>query len=473
MMEITSMKIRTMAAVLAWVMLARGGAVSAELEPGAPGPGEKVERKGPLAGLPSRPGAHLARIRALGDNAWLNLGAPKPDPKWGPGRGRSWGAKMPYAPELRGAFLVGQGKHGYIRPDGRYDDIYFYDVNAHAWVCVYPGINTKTFVQDIKDGKLKLNGDGQLVDKDGQPILYAYGGHSYQTHAYDRDNRKWVTVWNRSGLGGDQYSFRMAWEVEGRKLLKEQMKGKTDKMSGRPFHFNTVTGKFERYAAKGSKVGGGTGGVLYYLPTKKKLWAFNGRRNETLFGDPLTGKWLHSGAKGPTPTGIDFGACYDSKRHRVYVGGGSYRKPWGENEGKIYVYDVATNTWSNVKRGPHRDKLEFSTNYSVTNYDSAADRVVVITRWPRRPEFTGVRIFNPETQTWKKEVLPLAKGMSGGCGHGFYDPELNVHFLYVAHDSSPRGTLWVYRYKRRPAKAGGDGEPAGPKGEGTKSNGSG
>src|SRR5262245_1332786 len=88
--------------------------------------GKQQARKGVLAGLPSAPGAHLARIKSLKDGEWINLGAPAADPKWGMGRGRSWSCKMPYAPELQGAFLNGQGVHGYIKPDGRFmDDIYF------------------------------------------------------------------------------------------------------------------------------------------------------------------------------------------------------------------------------------------------------------------------------------------------------------------------------------------------------------
>src|SRR5262249_55031369 len=102
------------------------------------------KRKGPLTGLPSKPGAHLAKIQALGDNEWLDLGAPVPDPKWGKARGRSWSAPMPYASDLGGAFLFGEGVHGYTKPDGHYmDDLWFYDANAHRWICIYPGYDTK------------------------------------------------------------------------------------------------------------------------------------------------------------------------------------------------------------------------------------------------------------------------------------------------------------------------------------------
>ena len=51
--------------------------------------GQDKARKGPLADLPSKPGAHLDKIKALGDNQWVNLGAPAADPKWGKARGRS------------------------------------------------------------------------------------------------------------------------------------------------------------------------------------------------------------------------------------------------------------------------------------------------------------------------------------------------------------------------------------------------
>ena len=159
---------------------------TALLSAAAPAAEKKVQRAGPLAGLPSKPGAHLAKIKALGDNKWLNLGSPKADPKWGTACGRSWSSKMPHAPGLGGAFLHGQGVHGYIKPNGRFmDTIWFYDLYAHRWICIYPGTDTKNFVADIKKGKLKLNGDGQLVDAKGQPVPFSsIAGHSYQDHAY-------------------------------------------------------------------------------------------------------------------------------------------------------------------------------------------------------------------------------------------------------------------------------------------------
>ena len=69
------------------------------------GAGQSPERRGPLSALPSRPGPHVDKIKALKDNSWLELGPPTADPKWGRARGRSWTSQMPLAAELPGAFL--------------------------------------------------------------------------------------------------------------------------------------------------------------------------------------------------------------------------------------------------------------------------------------------------------------------------------------------------------------------------------
>lgn len=108
----------------------------------------------------------------MGDNQWLNLGVPAADPKWGKARGSAWGAKaLILLPDKREAFLFGEGVHAYVKPDGHImDDLWFYDINAHAWSCLYPGTNTKTFNQRVKDKELKIDDDGRLIDSDKQPI---------------------------------------------------------------------------------------------------------------------------------------------------------------------------------------------------------------------------------------------------------------------------------------------------------------
>lgn len=130
------------------------------------------DKKGPLADLPTKPGPHIEKIKLMGDNKWLNLGSPVADPNWGKARGSSWGAKaLMLAHDKRGAFVFGEGVHGYVKPDGHVmDDLWFYDINAHAWICLYPGTNTKTFTQRVKDKQLSLDENGQLFDNSKQPI---------------------------------------------------------------------------------------------------------------------------------------------------------------------------------------------------------------------------------------------------------------------------------------------------------------
>jgi hypothetical protein len=76
-------------------------------------------------------------VETLAENTRLNLGSPAADPRWGKGRGRSWGAHMPYAPDLKAAFLFGEGVHNWWnRQNNRYvDDLFAYDVHGHRWVC--------------------------------------------------------------------------------------------------------------------------------------------------------------------------------------------------------------------------------------------------------------------------------------------------------------------------------------------------
>jgi hypothetical protein len=60
---------------------APGGA--AEGEPARADQPAGAVSQGPLKGLPSMPGAHIDKIKALPDNSWLELGMPAADPQWG------------------------------------------------------------------------------------------------------------------------------------------------------------------------------------------------------------------------------------------------------------------------------------------------------------------------------------------------------------------------------------------------------
>jgi hypothetical protein len=391
-------------------------------------------RRGPLKGLPSKPGPHLAKIAALGDNEWLDLGAPAPDPKWGKARGRSWCAPMQYAPNLGGAFLYGEGVHGYTKPDGHYmDDLWFYDVNAHRWVCVYPGYDTK------RPPELVVNADGFEAVKGGEPVPIAAAVHGYGMSTYDPDGGKFACV----PSGGDYWGRAMPRRLA---FLKENGK-KLNTTHVSPWLYDTAEGKWGRRKTANPSPTIVLGGLLVYLPTKKQFWAYS--REANLY-DPTTNRWTASAAKGRQPTGVDFGSCYDSKRGRVHVCGGSYRGPYAKDEGKVYVYDVKTDSWNNP---PDRGDLPpvFATNYACVHYDKANDRVICAVYRAKR---TGVFVLDPATNTWAERSLPLpARGPSlSRCWNGFYSPELNAHFFHVAGDSNDDGTVWAYRYRKAAGK---------------------
>jgi hypothetical protein len=288
-----------------------------------------------------------------------------------------------------------------------------------------------------------MNPDGQLADKEGRPVpLSSIPGHSYQIHTYDPDHHRYVFGIGNPGIGDEQHVRDQPWIKEGKKLLVAQ--GKTDRVLGSPYFFNAMTGQFERHPMEGSRTPKlYTFAVLFYLPTRKALFHYEG--GTTLLCDAATQKWGDAGPQGPTPPGsADLGACYDSKRDRLYLGRGNYAPAPRPNEGNVYIYDVKANAWSNP---PNRENAGSfpATNYGLTHYDAANDRVVVVSCWDGKG---GVAAYDPSTGAWEQAGAPPAELVSSrACIHGFYSPEVNVHFVYMAGDSDDRGTMWAYRYK--------------------------
>ena len=399
-------------------------------EPTAPA---KVERKGPLAGLPSAPGPTIEKIKALGDNQWVNLGSPAADPKWGKASGRSWGAKMAFASDLRGAFLFGEGPHGFVKPDGYYmDDLWFYDINAHRWICVYPGLDTKNFAQRVKDKEFKIDDNGLLVNKDGNPFPQHTMIHAYHSVSYDPDMGRFACRFSASG--GDYINGVPG---EGRKLLDAQGWNKAGAYS--PWFYDTLAGKFDCYPVASEPPNArGLGGTLLYIGSRKQ-YLLPGQ--PTSFFDPAGRKWIAAGAKGSVPQGIDHCSCYDPKRDRVYMGGGIYndsKKP----EDNFFIYDLKTATWT--KPNPAgKFPLNFTSNGAFFNYDSVNDAIVLMQGWGKE-----IYVYNPETNAWAEPLTSSPQGVGAGFGNGFYDPELNACFCHFAGDGQPNGTMWAYRYKK-------------------------
>lgn len=420
--------IRTVSPAMCLVLLA---ALAEGAEP-------RSAAKGPLAALPSAPGEHLEKIRALGENEWLKLGPPAADPKWGKARGSSWGAKaLVLAPEKRGAFLFGEGVHAYVKPDGHImDDLWFYDINAHAWICLYPGTNTKTFGQRVKNKELLIDDHGQLVDNEMQPIPVHTLIHAWGYLAYDSDRKKFAFL---AGSGLGRYYLGNEKEMdEGVKLLEEQAKGKK-KPAFSPWYYDVETGRFERSVATGTRPYDSFS-QTHYLPQKKQFLLVGSGSGGVGAFDPSKNEWRDLRAKGPHPKGYDACGCYDSKRNRVYRNDGD-----GADGRGLMAYDIEANTWIELKPtgsspGPA------NTNAAFYEYDARLDLVVAIRFSGKAP---GVYVYNPQANSWADplpfpEEGPPFRFAANTC----YDRELNAYFCHLAGDSSDNGVVWVYRYKK-------------------------
>jgi hypothetical protein len=393
-------------------------------------PAGEPDRTGPLADLPSEPGPHVAKIKALGDNQWLALGAPKADPKWGRARGRSWSAKMAFAPDLRGAFLFGEGVHGWWnRATNRYmDDLWFYDVPGHRWVCAYPGMKVNAY-------PAKVSEHGFEADAGGRPLPVASMVHAYEMVTYDTHRRCFMSM----PCPGNYWSG-----IKGRREFARKNHSAIRPPNASPWIYDTVKGQWDRRVTKQPTPPSGFGDALIYLAPHKKVFQYRRGQNPRYY-DPAENTWTAVKAKGPRPPfGIDFTACYDPKADRIYLGGGSYPVAKGDNA--LWILDVKTNTWIDPKPEgkPCGGSHSYATNIAMMHYDSA-NNVVVLIRHKGKAAETGVFIYDPEANRWTTASEGMPKGW-GQTANGFYDSKLNAHFVHVAHDSRDNGVIFVYRY---------------------------
>jgi len=203
----------------------------------------------PLAGLPSAPRAGLDAIVNLGEGQWLDLGSPASDPTWGNARGRSWGGGdgMVLIPHLRGAIITGEGRHAYVKPNGfGMDDYWFYDINQHQWICLYPGTDTQNFNARVAAGEIKVDAVVHVVDSagailPGHNFIHAWGFLTYDPH------RKRFTAMSGNGYGS---YFFPGWDdvSTGVTALQTQGLGKYGS-AYTPWYYNVDQGKFERFQA--------------------------------------------------------------------------------------------------------------------------------------------------------------------------------------------------------------------------------
>jgi hypothetical protein len=430
------LSIATLAACLAWSASAGDAATPAA--------------GGPLAALPSAPDSHVEKIKAMGDNTWLNLGRAAPDPKWGCAEGRAYTDKMAYAPDLVGAFLCGEGPHGATtsRGGGQHynDDVFFYDLMAHRWICISPG-------SDMGGFQMKLDANGFEATEDGQNVPVAFAVHGYECLEYIPGLGRFMTLETGSPYSRKVIEIRKAWlgdKPSGRKTL-----GKC------PFLYDVKTGRWERRKVDGAGPDTHFCKSLTYVPSARQVYYYARGKDFWLY-DPATNKWSPLTGKGEPPTGVRMGyegtLCHDTKRDRLCVfNSGQDAIPW--------IYDIKANTWSNPQARnqpwPGRDYAKgvrtLSSTSSGVHYDSVNDKVVmrlVVAQGQGDPrnivgKGMGLAVYDPATNAWEATKPFPSEMVTHKCWNSFYSPELNVHVYNLSRDGrTDDGEVWVYRYRK-------------------------
>ncbi len=387
---------------------------------------------GPLEKLPSKPGPHVARIQALGSDSWLELGAPAPDPKWGRARGRSWTPRMPYAPALRAALLCGCGQHGFVKPDGHFqDDLWAYDIPAHRWVCVYPGANTKQL-------KLHLDARGFEVDAKGRHVPVSFLGHGYCNQTYVPHLRRLMIVYTHNPWWTRAIPQRWSWLDANDPDVRRRNYGHAGPVIENPKHplfYDVTGGRWRRVFVAGDGPGPRLfEGLLEYIPPRRQ--AFFLYRGRVWFYDFERNRWVDPKAD-RAKIGYDCNGCYDAKRNCVYV---------VRREG-FWAFDIDRNRWRTIRARGQPENLGNSNGAAIA-YDPVGDVVVHF-----RTGGVGIRIYDPKADAWTPAAVPPKVQWKYRGVNAFYDPVLNAHFYHLAGDSRDNGFMLVYRHRARPAKA--------------------
>ena len=386
----------------------------------------------PLAALPSKPGPHVETLKTLGDNSWINLGQAAPDTRWPSkklARGRAWCSKLPYAADLGGAFFCGTGVHGAM-PNGYYmDDLWFYDANAHRWICLYPGATKQT--------RLKLDQHGFEVTLDGKQNPVSYLSHAYANTTYVAHLQRYMLIHRPCPWWTRALPQRAQWLgiPKGAKLSYNY--GKLNRNCRHPIYWDVGENGWGRDFVK--QKGGPESsfcGVLEYIPSRKQAWSLH--YGATWYYDFTARTWAPTGAK-KGPSGYDANSCIDPKSETVYVAQGNY----------FQAFDTRTNTWTDLKTDGQPKNLG-NTNIALLQFDTANDVIL----W--RAGKSGFAVYDPKAKTWTtlKTTVPKIPWKRYNPAymrwHGFYDTNLNIHFFYRAGDSGHTdATLLAYCYKRR------------------------
>ena len=85
------------------------------------------------------------------------------------------------------------------------------------------------------------------------------------------------------------------------------------------------------------------------------------------------------------------------------------------------------------------------------HYNTAVDTVLY---FALSGKGQGIYAYDPDANEWTLVTSEFPKDWHAQwrrASHAFYDPKLNVHFIFEAGDSMSKGKMRVYRYKKKAA----------------------
>ena len=399
-----------------------------------PASGFTINSSSPLYGMPSAEGSQIASLQALGNDSWYDLGIPSSDPNYVVPFGRSYNPRMAYASDIKGAYFMGEYKHGwYDTTTGLYgDSVTVYDVNANAWVWVEHGTNVNTV-------SLTLNADGYEQDSQGELQPTAATGHGYEMYTYDDDLHRLVQItgalnvyWVDTPMG----TRRLTW-------LPSELT--PIDWADTPWQYSTKTGKWIRTPVSATNPGIGSSpsrsSIFWYVPTNKKVF-FHEIAQDTWWYDPSTNLWSQvdtSGTDLPFTDGNQV-STYDSSRDRVWILGAA-----SSDDLQLWYFDVATETYhqQSITNLTWTDATHFLTGNYGMYYDSHNDIILV----KNNNDFYTIDLA---TNTLNATAItkPGTMNTTDLVISAFYDPDLNVFFIWIGDiDTHPTAhRMWAYRY---------------------------
>jgi hypothetical protein len=391
----------------------------------------------PMADLPSPPGPTVGTIKELAPDSWVELGPPADDPLCGSARGRSWGTHaFTPAPKWRGAMFNGEGRHAYVKPDGYgMDDMWFYDIHAHAWICLYRGTNTVELLDQVKMGLIVVDDLGQAVDTSGQPIPAHINGHAYHWTAYVPSNDSFFILsqrapWARYYFPGLTSNGENRAEVDEALAALERQGLNAQGTSFGPWKYDLRTGRFSR-GPVGLDSPFSTSNYPYFDYVSSRHQFIRIDREQWRYLDILTNAW--GARQASNANGIEFSGSYDAVRDQIL---------FGSNDRVMRHFDVATGAMTVVEGKP--DDFSLSVNNAGIYYDSVSHQFLIFAF----KDFGKIYPLDADSLTFLPStaihpgILTRSKYSQY---HAFFDPGLGVMFIYVADDSGDNGTMWAYR----------------------------